>query len=310
MTAIASPTCRTLSCASPGCCGLWNSCSTWLVHLLGNESCVSGSGGSSCTSSAPLSAKATPGAAAAADRSTERICACATGLLTKAACSIRGSSRSAMNCPQPVSSLRSSRRSSERPIWLSAIGLRPSPSRYAGPSLSTARGKRVGVRGGCAHRLCPGLDRLDDVHVAGAAAEHRRDRFANFVLAGVGIDLQVIERGDQHSRRAEAALQCVVLMKSLLHRVELVAIGEALNRPQLRAIGLHREHQARPHRLAVEKDRAGAADPVLAADMRAGQPQFLANEIDEQLARLAPPLAHLAVDGQANVNRLRHAGDP
>ena len=47
MTAIASPTCRTLSCASKGCCGLWNSCWTGVVHLLGKDSWVSGTGGSS-----------------------------------------------------------------------------------------------------------------------------------------------------------------------------------------------------------------------------------------------------------------------
>src|SRR5262249_39466500 len=45
MTATASPTWRTLSCASNGCCGLMNLCWTSAVHLLGSESCVSGAGG-------------------------------------------------------------------------------------------------------------------------------------------------------------------------------------------------------------------------------------------------------------------------
>ena len=61
-------------------------------------------------------ASATPGAPPARDRSTElNRCACATGLRTKTACNIRGSTRSAMNCPWPLSSRRSSRRNSEPP---------------------------------------------------------------------------------------------------------------------------------------------------------------------------------------------------
>ena len=49
--------------------------------------------------------------------------------------------------------------------------------------------------------------------------------------------------------------------------------------------GCHREHQARPHRLAVEQDGAGPADPVLAADVGAGQPQVMAQRVGEQPAR-------------------------
>ena len=55
-------------------------------------------------------------AAAALDRSTERMRAWAIGLRMKAACSARGNSRSAINCPRPVNSRRSSRRNRERPI--------------------------------------------------------------------------------------------------------------------------------------------------------------------------------------------------
>src|SRR4029450_3701334 len=60
MTATASPTWRTLSWARRGCWGLMNLCWTSAVHLLGNESCVSGTGGRSCRRSAPLKAQATP----------------------------------------------------------------------------------------------------------------------------------------------------------------------------------------------------------------------------------------------------------
>ena len=47
-----------------------------------------------------------------------------------------------------------------------------------------------------------------------------------------------------------------------------------------------REQQAGPHRGAVDQDRAGAADAVLAADVGAGQPQVVAQGVGEQPARV------------------------
>ena len=44
------------------------------------------------------------------------------------------------------------------------------------------------------------------------------------------------------------------------------------------------EHQARAHRLAVDEDGAGAADAVLAADVGAGEPEVVAQEVRQQPA--------------------------
>jgi len=41
-------------------------------------------------------------------------------------------------------------------------------------------------------------------------------------------------------------------------------------------LGLHREHQAGAHRLVVDQHGAGAADAVLAAEMRTGEAAILA----------------------------------
>ena len=59
------------------------------------------------------------------------------------------------------------------------------------------------------------------------------------------------------------------------------------------AVGLRREHQAGAHGSAVEDDRAGAADAVLAADMGAGEQQIVAQEIAQQHPRFdgAPVVA-------------------
>jgi hypothetical protein len=62
--------------------------------------------------------------------------------------------------------------------------------------------------------------------------------------------------------------------------------GEAFDSPQIVAVGLNREHDARSNGLAVEQDGAGAADTVLAADVRAGEPEIVSDEIAEEQAWL------------------------
>ena len=50
--------------------------------------------------------------------------------------------------------------------------------------------------------------------------------------------------------------------------------------------GLHGQHQARTHRLAVDQHGAGAADTVLAADVGAGQFEIVAQKVDQRAAHL------------------------
>ncbi len=58
---------------------------------------------------------------------------------------------------------------------------------------------------------------------------------------------------------------------------------------------LRREREAAARRAAIDQHRAGAADAVLAAEMRAGQFQLLAQEVGEMLARLDAPLERPAI---------------
>src|SRR5439155_10569839 len=71
------------------------------------------------------------------------------------------------------------------------------------------------------------LDRLHDVHVTGAAAEVAGDGLTDLELARVRIRGQKCRRGDHHPWGAEAALESVLLVESLLHRVELAILLEA-----------------------------------------------------------------------------------
>ena len=85
--------------------------------------------------------------------------------------------------------------------------------------------------------------------------------------------------------------------RPLQRRQLAVLAGEALDGRDLGAVGLDREQHAALHRLAVEEDRAGAAVAGVAADVRARQVEVVADEVDEQLARLDLALVALAVDG-------------
>ena len=61
-------------------------------------------------------------------------------------------------------------------------------------------------------------------------------------------------------------------------------IGQRLDRLDVAALGLRREHQAGAHGAAVELHGAGAADAVLAADVRAAQAERVAQEVGQQQA--------------------------
>src|SRR5207253_8506260 len=62
--------------------------------------------------------------------------------------------------------------------------------------------------------------------------------------------------------------------------------GEAFDGRDIRSAGLHREHRARLHGLRIEQNRARAADRSLAAHVRSGQSQHIAQVMHEQQTRL------------------------
>src|SRR5207244_5571072 len=99
----------------------------------------------------------------------------------------------------------------------------------------------------------------------------------------------------ENARRAEAALQRVIATEGLLQHRKPAGLGrEPLDRVDACAIRLHREREAGARGRAVDLNGASAAGAVLAADMRAGKSELVAQEIREQHARLG-----LAFDGAA-----------
>src|SRR5581483_10393064 len=145
------------------------------------------------------------------------------------------------------------------------------------------------------------LHGVDDGVVAGAAAVVARQKCAD-VLAAAGRALaQELGRGHEHAWRAEPALQGIALDECLLQVGDLAAVGEALDGDDLGAIGLHGEHQAAAYDGAIDAHRAGPAHAVLAAQVRAREPEIRAQEVDEVLAHGDGAHHRLAVDSQPDL---------
>src|SRR5205807_4266205 len=100
----------------------------------------------------------------------------------------------------------------------------------------------------------------------------------------------------QHAGSAIAALQAVLVPEGALQCIELTLGSEALDGAHILAVCLDGEHQAGACAMAVDKDGAGAADAVLAAEMRAREAELVAQEIGEREARLDRALVRRAVD--------------
>src|SRR5207249_8084204 len=112
---------------------------------------------------------------------------------------------------------------------------------------------------------------------------------------------------EQQAARAEAALKAVVLVTSLLARVQRAARAQSPDREQLDPVRLNGEHQTRAGRLAVHEHRAGAAEPVLAADVSPRQPQVFPEEVDQELSRLTVALSRLTVHRQPDRGKIGHS---
>src|SRR5262249_24416988 len=125
-------------------------------------------------------------------------------------------------------------------------------------------------------RARDGLYGLDDVVVAGTAAEIALEPVADLVVRRARMLLQEAGRRHDHSGRAVAALQRMVLLERALHWVRLAVRGKPLDRRDLVPVGLDRENVARLHRLSVEIHGAGAARGRVAPDIGACETELLA----------------------------------
>ena len=114
-------------------------------------------------------------------------------------------------------------------------------------------------------------------------------------------------RGEDHPRRAEAALQPVLRPERVLQRRELAVLRQSLDGGHARAVGLDRERGARLDGDAVHQHGAGAALAGITADLGAGQPG-ITEEVHEEEPRLDVPVVATTVDADADSGC--HEGPP
>jgi hypothetical protein len=151
------------------------------------------------------------------------------------------------------------------------------------------------------HGRGAGLDGLDDVVIAGAAAKIAFELFAHGAFVEVmALAAHHVDGRHDHAGCAKATLQAMVLAKRLLHRMEPAVGGETFDGRDLGAVEGDRERRAGLDGVAVRMDRAAAALAGVAADMGAGQAQVLAQELDEQRAPLDFAADRFAVHGHGN----------
>src|SRR5271156_1937276 len=85
---------------------------------------------------------------------------------------------------------------------------------------------------------------LHNVLVPGTAAQISGNPPTNLLLTGVRVLAQQGIGRHQHARRAEAALETMLFLESLLQRMELTILHQSFHREHFAAIGLHGKHGA------------------------------------------------------------------
>ena len=177
-----------------------------------------------------------------------------------------------------------------------ALHRAPTPrSHWSQFSSAAARHRRNAARAPLGDRH---LNRADDSHIAGAAAEIAAHGDSNLLLVRVGQPHDEIARRDEHPRCAIAALQRVLARECCAQFAGNLVIIEAFDRGYIGALAGERVGDAGARRNAIDEHRAGAANAMLAAEMRPGEVQLLANEIGEMGARLDRASDLLAVHRQ------------
>src|SRR5436309_75951 len=155
------------------------------------------------------------------------------------------------------------------------------------------------------HHCTRGRDGVDNARIPGAAADVPRYRGPNSVFRRCVFHLEELESREHDPGSAESTLEAVVRLERLLNRMEPTVLGEALDRRDLPAVGLDREHRARFDGMAVQEDGARAAMARITTDVGSREPELVPNEVHEQYARLdrarERPAVHRDRDGVSAV---------
>ncbi len=159
-----------------------------------------------------------------------------------------------------------------------------------------------GIHGGPASFPVDGLlDRAHDLHVAAAAADVAAHPLAD-LLGGAGVPfLDAADAGHDLPRRAEPALEGVLLDERPLQRMQFTVLatwGEPLDGGDLGALQAPCQRQAGVDPPPVDQDGAGPAGTGVAALLGAGQAELFAQQVQQRGPVVDRGGAPLAVHGQ------------
>jgi hypothetical protein len=141
------------------------------------------------------------------------------------------------------------------------------------------------------------LNGCDDVGISRAAAD-----VAAHILANVGRSfgvalLDASDRRHDLARRAETALECVMLDERFLHRMQIAEVTlKTLDRRNLCVLRTCGKHEAGEDAATIDVDCAGAALPLIAAFLRAWQARMIVDCIEETRSGVEYQAAQLAID--------------
>jgi hypothetical protein len=146
----------------------------------------------------------------------------------------------------------------------------------------------------------------NDVLVSRAAAEVSLETVPDFLFGRAGIAFEQLSGGHDHSWRAKAALQSVLVPKSFLNGMQVSVFGDSFDGYDSSAIGLDGEHRAGFDGFTVQRHGACAANGCFAANVRSGEAGDIAQVVDEQQPRFDFVRAALSIDCKGD--RSLHGG--
>src|SRR5918995_6834033 len=166
-----------------------------------------------------------------------------------------------------------------------------------------AKGASIGGVG--VHFLGGVLHGLDDVLVPSAAAHIAFELMPDVALGGVRVPLEKRHRRHDHARGAIATLQAVFLPETFLYGVVLAILRQTFDGQDVGTVGLNGIERAALDALAIDMDDTGAALARIAADVRAGESELIAQVMNEEEPRLNHGLLLEAVDTKRDRDVLR-----
>ena len=145
---------------------------------------------------------------------------------------------------------------------------------------------------------------LDNLAIAGAAAQHTAQGALHLGLARLRFAPQQRLGAHQHAGGTDAALRRAKRDEGALQRRQrAVGLGQAFDRDHAAPGALAQRDDARADLFAVEQHRAGAAVACMAADLRAGESQVVAQCVGQAPQRVGVDRHRAAVHVQRD--RLR-----